>query len=141
MENKNMATLEMTTPTADGFVSIHTGITGTDEGDNIRITHKAINEVKKIKEQNNIPADYGLRLGVKGGGCSGMSYTLGYDAEPRDTDMVLEAEGLRMFIDNKSMFYLMGITLDFTDGLMGRGFTFNNPNATKTCGCGSSFGV
>ncbi|OJX57354.1 MAG: heme biosynthesis protein HemY [Candidatus Kapaibacterium thiocyanatum] len=107
----------------------------------MNVSIKALAEIKKIKEQNSIPDDYGLRLGVKGGGCSGMSYTLGFDASSRENDRVLEAEGVRMFIDTKSMFYLMGITLDFSDGLMGKGFTFNNPNATKTCGCGSSFGV
>ena len=100
-----------------------------------------IAEVKKIKEQNSLSDDHGLRVGVKGGGCSGMSYTLGFDGKPREDDRILEAEGVRIFIDAKSMFYLMGMTLDFSDGLMGRGFTFNNPNATKTCGCGSSFGV
>jgi iron-sulfur cluster assembly protein len=122
-------------------VSIPTGVTGTNEDDNIIITTKALSEVKKIKASNNIADDFGLRLGVKGGGCSGMSYTLGFDGTSRDTDLVLDAEGVRIFIDAKSMFYLMGMTLDFSDGLMGKGFTFNNPNATKTCGCGSSFGV
>ncbi len=122
-------------------LSIPTGITGTDENDNISITAKALAQVKELKKQNNIPDEYGLRIGVKGGGCSGMSYTLGFDSESRETDMVLDAQGVKVFIDAKSMFYLMGVTLDFSDGLMGRGFTFNNPNATKTCGCGSSFGV
>ncbi|HLP28393.1 MAG TPA: iron-sulfur cluster assembly accessory protein [Candidatus Didemnitutus sp.] len=120
-------------------LSVPTGVLGTDESDNIIITNKAIAEVKKIKASNNIADDFGLRLGVKGGGCSGMSYTLGFDAASRENDLVLDAEGVRVFIDSKSMFYLMGMTLDFSDGLMGKGFTFNNPNATKTCGCGSSF--
>ena len=122
-------------------VSIPTGVTGTDESDNIIITTKALSEVKKIKASNNIADEFGLRLGVKGGGCSGMSYTLGFDGTSKDSDLVLDAEGVRVFIDAKSMFYLMGTTLDFSDGLMGKGFTFSNPNATKTCGCGSSFGV
>jgi iron-sulfur cluster assembly protein len=122
-------------------LSIPTGITGTDVEDNISITAKALAQVREIKQQNSIPDSYGLRVGVKGGGCSGMSYTLGFDSESREHDMVLDAEGVQVFIDAKSIFYLMGVTLDYSDGLMGRGFTFNNPNATKTCGCGSSFGV
>ncbi len=107
----------------------------------IVLTEKAVSEVKKIMEANSIPESYGLRVGVKGGGCSGLSYTLGFDAEKRDTDKIVEQDGVRMFIDGKSLFYLMGTELDFTDGLNGRGFVFNNPQATKTCGCGSSFGV
>jgi len=122
-------------------LSIPTGIMGADDQDNILMTQKALKEVRNIQETNKIPGDYGLRVGVKGGGCSGMSYTLGFDAQSRDNDLVLDADGVRVFIDTKSMFYLMGITLDFSDGLMGKGFTFTNPNATKTCGCGSSFGV
>jgi len=124
-----------------GVTSVPTGVIGAEESDNINVTNKAIAEVKKIKEQNNIPAEYGLRVGVKGGGCSGMSYTLGFDAAPKDKDLVLNADGVQVFIDQKSIFYLMGITVDYSDGLSGKGFTFNNPNATKTCGCGSSFGV
>ncbi|MGA1434643.1 MAG: HesB/IscA family protein [Candidatus Kapaibacteriota bacterium] len=124
-----------------GFETIPIGVTGADENDNIRITQKALNEVKKIKTQNSIPDVYCLRVGVKGCGCSGMSYTLGFDASEKEFDRVYETQGVRVFIDPKSLFYLMGVTLDYSDGLNGRGFTFNNPNATKTCGCGSSFGV
>jgi iron-sulfur cluster assembly protein len=107
----------------------------------IVLTEKAVAEVKKTMEKNSIPEGYGLRVGVKGGGCSGLSYTLGFDADKREGDKVLEQDGIRMFIDSKSLFYLMGTQLDFTDGLNGRGFVFNNPQAAKTCGCGSSFGV
>jgi iron-sulfur cluster assembly protein len=107
----------------------------------ITITPRASEEVRKIMEANTIPDTYGLRVGVKGGGCSGLSYTLGFDADKREGDKELMIEGIRMFVDAKSLFYLMGAQIDFTDGLNGRGFTFSNPQATKTCGCGSSFGV
>lgn len=107
----------------------------------IDITEKAIRQVKKIKEENNIPEPHGLRIGVKGGGCSGLTYQLGFDGELKDGDMVIEKDGLKLLVDGKSLFYLAGTILDFSDGLNGKGFVFNNPNATKTCGCGESFGV
>src|SRR5437868_6923142 len=113
----------------------------TDIENEIELTEKAKSEVKKIMEANKIPDTYGLRVGVKGGGCSGLSYSLGFDGEKRENDKVIEKDGVRIFIDPKSLFYLSGTQLDFTDGLNGRGFVFNNPNATKTCGCGSSFGA
>ncbi len=107
----------------------------------IDITEKAIKQAKRIKEENNIPEDYGLRVGVKGGGCSGLTYQLGFDADSKDGDTVIQKDGLKLFVDGKSLFYLSGTVLDFSDGLNGRGFVFNNPNAVKTCGCGESFGV
>jgi iron-sulfur cluster assembly protein len=107
----------------------------------IEITDKAVKEVIRIKEENNIPAEHGLRIGVKGGGCSGLTYNLGFDGEIKDTDTVIEKNGVKLFIDPKSLFYITGTVLDFSDGLNGKGFVFNNPNATKTCGCGESFGV
>jgi iron-sulfur cluster assembly protein len=112
-----------------------------DIDNEIALTEKAVSEVKKIMEANKIPDTYGLRVGVKGGGCSGLSYSLGFDGESRENDKIISKEGIRIFVDPKSLFYLSGTQLDFTDGLNGRGFVFNNPNATKTCGCGSSFGA
>lgn len=109
--------------------------------DELVVTPRAIEEIGKIKAANNIPAEFGLRVGVKGGGCSGFTYSLAFDAAPRDGDKILDKEGVTIFIDGKSLFYLAGTHLDFSDGLNGRGFVFNNPNATHTCGCGSSFGV
>lgn len=109
--------------------------------EDIIITPRAAHEVVKIKADNKIPEAYGLRLGVKGGGCSGMSYVLAFDERPRETDRVLQIEGLQVYVDPKSLFYLSGITLDFNDTLNARGFVFNNPNAVKSCGCGHSFGV
>ena len=107
----------------------------------IDITEKAIKQVMIIKEENNIPDDYGLRVGVKGGGCSGLTYQLGFDGEQKENDTVIEKDGLKLYIDGKSLFYLSGTILDYSDGLNGKGFVFNNPNAKKTCGCGESFGV
>jgi iron-sulfur cluster assembly protein len=107
----------------------------------IKITPKAVEEVKKIRKENNIPENFGLRVGVKGGGCSGLKYSLGFDVEQKEGDTVIEQNGIKLFVDGKSLFYLSGTELDFTNGLNGKGFVFNNPNATKTCGCGESFGV
>jgi len=107
----------------------------------IQVSEKAAKQVKAIMEENLVPENYGLRVGVKGGGCSGLTYSLDFDGEAREGDTIIEENGVKLFVDGKSLFYLMGMVLDFTDGLNGRGFIFNNPNATKTCGCGESFSV
>ncbi|NWG28879.1 MAG: iron-sulfur cluster assembly accessory protein [Ignavibacteriaceae bacterium] len=116
-------------------------MTETNIKSEITITEKARNEILRIMQFNNIPENYGLRVGVKGGGCSGLTYTLNFDGDQRPGDTIIESENIKLFVDGKSLFYLMGTQLDYSDGLNGRGFVFNNPNAAKTCGCGESFGV
>ncbi len=105
----------------------------------IKISEKAAKEIRRIMTENKVPETFGLRVGVKGGGCSGLTYTLGFDAEANEGDSVIDQESVKLFVDGKSLFYLSGTILDFSDGLNGKGFIFNNPNATKTCGCGESF--
>jgi iron-sulfur cluster assembly protein len=109
--------------------------------EDIVVTEKAFNEIKRLMQENNMPDTFGLRVGVKGGGCSGLSYSLAFDSSEKPGDKVIESNGLKIFIDGKSYFFLAGTELDFSDGLNGKGFVFSNPNAAKTCGCGSSFGV
>lgn len=101
----------------------------------ITITQKAVNEIKKIMEENKITPEFGLRIGVKGGGAAGLTYSLGFDPDTRDGDTIIEQSGLRLLIDGKSLFYLSGTQLDYSDGLNGKGFIFNNPNDNKSCGC------
>jgi iron-sulfur cluster assembly protein len=109
--------------------------------EDIKITDKAAKEIKRIMSENNVDSNFGLRVGVKGGGCSGLSYTMAFDSIAKPGDKVIESNGIKIFVDGKSHFYIGGTELDFSDGLNGRGFVFHNPNAAKTCGCGSSFGV
>jgi iron-sulfur cluster assembly protein len=104
----------------------------------ITLTAGAASEVRRIMADNKIPEGYKLRVGVTGGGCSGLSYSLGFDKQLEGDDMFV-SEGIDILMDKRHQMYLSGIVVDFMDGLQGRGFTFNNPNATKTCGCGSSF--
>ncbi len=105
----------------------------------ITLTERAARQVVKIRADNNIPETHALRVGVKGGGCSGLSYVLGFDGETKASDVVLEQHGVTIRIDPKSLFFISGTQLDYEDGLNGKGFVFNNPKATRTCGCGSSF--
>ncbi len=105
----------------------------------IQITPRASEEVKKLIKEEGKPG-IGLRLGVKGGGCSGLSYDLQFTPQEQG-DTVIENDGFQVFMDAKSMIYLKGMQLDFQGGLQGKGFVFGNPNATSTCGCGESFSV
>ncbi len=109
----------------------------------IQVTDKASKAVRRIAvKEGRETEDFGLRVGVKGGGCSGLLYVLSIvENTPMDTDRVVDDNGLRIFIDKRSYIYLAGTELDFSDGLNGKGFVFQNPNAKKACGCGNSFGV
>jgi iron-sulfur cluster assembly protein len=115
---------------------IQSGVTGTEEQDAILITRTALDKINSIKSENSVPEDYLLRLGTQSGGCSGMNYILGFDSEVNDNDKLIKLNNLNLVIDNKSLFYLMGVTLDFVDDVHDSGFVFNNPNNAKTCGCG-----
>lgn len=106
----------------------------------IDLTEKAVIEIKRLKISDPTAVDAHLRVQVVGGGCSGMSYKLGFDKEPiTEKDKTFEKDGVQLIIDQKSYLFLQGTELDFSDGLNGKGFVFNNPNAKRTCGCGSSF--
>lgn len=104
----------------------------------ITLTDGAVKQLKGIMTQENIAAENGLRVGVKGGGCSGFTYILGFDAK-QEGDDEYEINGMKVFMNKAHAIYLLGIEIDFMNGLQNRGFTFNNPNAKDTCGCGTSF--
>lgn len=104
----------------------------------IQLTEGAIQELLKIREQSHIGDTHALRVGVKGGGCSGFSYILGFD-EKKEGDDEFEINGIRVVMNKAHAIYLLGMQIDYVDGLNNRGFTFTNPNATSTCGCGTSF--
>ncbi len=104
----------------------------------IKLTPKAIEMVKDAMQREGLH-DYGIRIGVMGGGCAGFQYSMDFDKDARDGDMSFEQEGVRLLIDPMSSMYLQGVTIDYVVGLQGAGFKFNNPNARTTCGCGSSF--
>ncbi|MEK2688037.1 iron-sulfur cluster assembly accessory protein [Bdellovibrio sp. GT3] len=107
----------------------------------INISPEAANKLAALKkDEGKVDAAF-LRVEVKKGGCSGLSYKMDFDTTPRDGDKFFEAHGQKIAVDSNSMLYILGMTLDYSGGLNGKGFVFNNPNATKHCGCGSSFNV
>src|ERR1700688_3062816 len=106
----------------------------------VTFTVGAVKELLKLKDQQELGDDFGLRVGVEGGGCSGMNYILGFD-QKKDGDQEYLIDGIKVFMHKAHGLYLVGMQIDFQDGLNARGFTFNNPNAASTCGCGTSFSV
>ncbi len=104
----------------------------------VQITEKAASQVRKLSSKEG-QTEPGLRVAVQGGGCSGLTYKLSFNIDERQGDKVFEEHGVKLLVDNKSLIYLVGTELDFSDGLNGKGFVFANPNAKKTCGCGTSF--
>jgi iron-sulfur cluster assembly accessory protein len=107
----------------------------------LSITSKAVEMVKLTREQEGMDVSFGLRVAVMGGGCSGFQYALDFEQEGRETDAVIELDGLKVFVDPISARYLEGVTIDYVFGMQGAGFKFSNPRATGSCGCGSSFAV
>jgi iron-sulfur cluster assembly protein len=106
----------------------------------LSVTPKAIARIRSAMAREGIsPTEGGLRLGVTGGGCSGLSYAIKFDTHPRERDRIYDFDGVRVFVDPKSFLYLHGMTLDYEETLMRQGFNFINPNSTRSCGCGSSF--
>ena len=106
----------------------------------VTLTDGAKKEIIKLIQQQELGEDYGLRLGVEGGGCAGMNYVLGFDQQ-KDGDQEYFIDNIRVFMQKAHGLYLVGMEVDFKDGLNARGFTFSNPNASSTCGCGTSFSV
>ncbi len=106
----------------------------------LQLTERAIKRVRVAMAKEGVsPEEGGLRLGVTGGGCSGLSYAIKFDTHPRERDRIYDFDGVRVFVDPKSFLYLHGMTLDYEETLMRQGFNFINPNSSRSCGCGSSF--
>ena len=106
----------------------------------LQVTDRAVKRIRVAMEKEGVsPTEGGLRLGVMGGGCSGLSYSIKFDTRPRERDRIYEFDGVRVFVDPKSFIYLNGMVLDYQETLMQQGFVFVNPNASKSCGCGTSF--
>lgn len=107
----------------------------------ITVTDKAKDRISALRKEEGRSDVENIRVSVRGGGCSGLMYDLGFDDKINSIDQVFEDKGVKILVDKKSLLYLLGTTLDFSDGLNGKGFQFINPNASRTCGCGESFSV
>ena len=107
----------------------------------INVSEKAKDRIIELRQKEGHGKDHHIRVSVKGGGCSGLMYDLYFDNKTNTEDQVFEDKGIKILVDKKSLLYLLGTTLEFSDGLNGKGFQFINPNASRTCGCGESFAV
>jgi iron-sulfur cluster assembly protein len=146
----NMVTIE-SKPAEGAFASVQqaqapaadakpVSAAGAAPGQGLQVTERAVKRIRVAMAKEGVSAEEGgLRLGVMGGGCSGLSYSIKFDARPRERDRIYEFDGVRVFVDPKSFLYLHGMTLDYEETLMRQGFNFINPNSSRSCGCGSSF--
>jgi iron-sulfur cluster assembly protein len=107
----------------------------------ITVTEKAKDKITQLRQEGGHSAGHNIRVSVKSGGCSGLMYDLDFDEQIKPADEIFEDNGVKILVDKRSLLYLLGTTLDFSDGLNGKGFQFINPNASRTCGCGESFSV
>jgi len=114
---------------------ISTGVNGAEEDDAINISYRAIDVINNVRKENNLNEEYYLRFGVRGGGCAGMIYSIGFDTEVSEIDRIYDVKDFKMIIDNRSLFYFMGVTLDYIDSPEGSGFIFSNPSNFNACGC------
>lgn len=107
----------------------------------VTVSDKAAERIIELRQKDGLTENFNVRVAVEGGGCSGLMYNLDFSSEQKATDMIFEDKGVKIMVDKKSILYLAGTELDFSDGLNGKGFQFKNPNASRTCGCGESFSV
>ena len=129
-------------PAADGAIAVQPQPAAPQgpPSQTVLVTERAVKRIRIAMAKEGIsPEEGGLRLGVMGGGCSGLSYSIKFDTQPRERDRVFDFDGVRVFVDPKSFLYLHGMTLDYEETLMRQGFNFINPNSSRSCGCGSSF--
>jgi len=136
----NMVTIESKPAEGPAAFPPKTGASEPGGAQGLQVTDRAVKKIRAAMAKEGIsPEEGGLRLGVMGGGCSGLSYSIKFDSRPRERDRIYEFDGVRVFVDPKSFLYLHGMTLDYEETLMRQGFNFINPNSSRSCGCGSSF--
>ena len=135
-----MSNLATIASTPESFVLPSPAVTEKSSQGGLQVTERALKRIRMAMAKEGVsPTEGGLRLGVMGGGCSGLSYSVKFDTQPRERDRIYDFDGVRVFVDPKSFLYLHGMTLDYEETLMRQGFNFINPNSTRSCGCGSSF--